>query len=90
MDLISLGVAKKGRRQGLGDKLVKHAINYAKEQECSHAHTCVGGIVSQKIMKNNGFEIKVETNYEDFKDKHGNVMIQHEIHKTCQVAVLKL
>ena len=90
MDLILLGVAKKGRKQGLGDKLVKHALKYAKEQDCSHAHTCVTGIFSQKIMKNNGFEIIHEKKYEDFKDKHGNVMINHEIHKTCQICVLKL
>ena len=83
-------MAKKGRKQGLGDKLVKHALKYAKEQDCSHAHTCVTGIFSQKIMKNNGFEIIHEKKYEDFKDKHGNVMINHEIHKTCQVCVLKL
>ena len=85
-----LGVAKRGRRQGLGDKLVKHALNHAREEKCSHAHTLVSGIFSQKIMKNNGFEIILEKKYDDFKDKQGNVLIHHEIHKTAQINVLKL
>jgi len=85
-----LGVAKRGRRQGLGDKLVKHALNHAREEGCSHAHTLVSGIFSQKIMKNNGFEIILEKNYDDFKDKQGNILIHHEIHKTAQINVLKL
>ena len=85
-----LGVAKRGRRQGLGDKLVKHALNHARKEECSHAHTLVSGVFSQKIMKNNGFEIILEKKYDDFKDKNGNILIHHEIHKTAQINVLKL
>jgi N-acetylglutamate synthase-like GNAT family acetyltransferase len=42
-----LGVVKKDRKKGLGDKLVKHALNYAREQDCSHAHTLASGIFSQ-------------------------------------------
>ena len=90
MALLLLGVAKKVRQQGLGDKLVKHALNHAKEQDCRHAHTLVSGVFSQKIMKNNGFKIILEKKYEDFKDKHGNVLIIHEIHKMSQLCVLKL
>ena len=85
-----LGVVKKDRQKGLGDKLVKHALNYAREQDCSHAHTLASGVFSQKIMKNNGFEVILEKNYEDFKDKHGNVLVEHDIHKTAQINVLKL
>ena len=85
-----LGVAKKGRGQGLGDKLVKHALNHARENGCSHAWCGTSGIFSQKIMKNNGFEIYLEKNYEDLKDKEGNQLIYHEIHKTMQINVLKL
>ena len=70
--------------------LVKHALNHAREEGCSHAHTLVSGIFSQKIMKNNGFEIILEKNYDDFKDKQGNILIHHEIHKTAQINVLKL
>ena len=84
------GVVKKDRKKGLGDKLVKHALNYAREQDCSHAHTLASGVFSQKIMKNNGFEVILEKNYEDFKDKHGNVLVEHDIHKTAQINVLKL
>ena len=85
-----LGVAKRGRRQGLGDRLVKHALNHAKEEGCSHAHTLASGVGSQKIMKNNGFQIFLEKKYEDFKDKHGNVLINHETHKVAQINILKL
>ena len=42
-----LGVAKKDRQKGLGDELVKHALNYAREQDCSHAHTLASGVFSQ-------------------------------------------
>jgi len=89
-ECVVLGVAKKDRQKGLGDKLVKHALNYAREQDCSHAHTLASGVFSQKIMKNNGFEVILEKNYEDFKDKHGNVLVEHDIHKTAQINVLKL
>ena len=41
-------------------------------------------------MKNNGFEIILEKKYDDFKDKHGNILVHHEIHKTAQINVLKL
>ena len=44
---VFLGVAKKDRQKGLGDKLVKHALNYAREQDCSHAHTLASGVFSQ-------------------------------------------
>ena len=87
---VVVAVAKNGRRQGLGDKLVKHALNHANEEGCSHAHTMASGVFSQKIMKNNGFEVILEKNYEDFKDKHGNVLINHETHKVAQINILKL
>ena len=85
-----LGVAEKGRGKGLGDRLVKHAINYAKENGCSHAHACTTGKFSQAIFKKNGFDVYFEKSYEDWKDKDGNVIIQHDIHKVCQINVLKL
>ena len=87
---VDICVAKNGRRQGLGDKLVKHALNHASEEGCSHAHTMTSSLFSQKIMKNNGFEVILEKNYEDFKDKHGKVLINHDIHKVAQINVLKL
>ena len=89
-EALILGVAKKGRRKGLGDRLVKHIINHAREEGCSHVHCCTTGMFSQKIMKNNGFEIIVEKKYEDFKDNKGNQIIVDEIHKTCQINTLKL
>ena len=70
--------------------LVKHALNYAKEQDCSHAHTLASGLFSQKIMENNGFKVILEKKYEDFKDNHENVLIDHDIHKVAQINVLKL
>ena len=88
--LVLSGVAKKVRQQGLGDKLMKHALNHAEEQDCSHAHTLASGVYSQKIMRNNGFKVILEKKYEDFKDNDGNVLINHEIHKSSQLCVLKL
>ena len=85
-----LGVCKKGRHLGLGEKMVQCAIDYARNQDCSHCFCLTSGIYSQKIMKKKGLEVVVEKNYEDFKDKHGNVLIKNETHKTGQVNVLKL
>ena len=39
----------------------------------------------QKIMTNNEFEIFLEKKYEEFKDKHWNVLVNHDIHKTAQI-----
>ena len=89
-DCLCLCVGKRGRGKGLGDRLVKRSIELAKEQECSHAHTCVTGIFSQKIFQNNGFDVLIERSYEDFKDKHGKVLVDREPHKVCQVRTLKL
>ena len=85
-----LGVARRGRGKGLGDKLVKHALHFAREAGCSHAHACTSGKFSQAIFKKNGFEVYFEKNYSDWKDKNGKVIIQHEIHTSAQINVLKL
>ena len=89
-DALILGVARHVRRKGLGDKLIKHAINYATEQGCSHVHTCASGQFSQKIMKNNGFDVFIEKPYGEFQDRNGKIMIDREPHKVCQVLTLKL
>ena len=87
---MSLGVARCGRGKGLGDKLLKKSLEYAREQNCSHSAILATGIYSQRIIRNNGFEVVKEQPYDGFKDKHGKVVIQHEVHKTCQLLVLKL
>ena len=87
---MSLGVARRGRGKGLGDKLLKRSLEYAKEQNCSHSSILATGIYSQRIIRNNGFHVVKEKAYEDFKDKHGEVLIKDDVHKTCQLLVLKL
>ena len=87
---MSLGVARQARGQGLGDKLLKKSLEYAREKNCSHSAILATGIYSQRIIRNNGFQVVKEKPYDGFKDKHGNVVIKDEVHKTCQVLVLKL
>ena len=87
---MSLGVARRGRGKGLGDKLLKRSLEYAREQDCSHSAILATGIYSQRIIKNNGFHVIKEKPYDDFKDKHGEVVIKDDVHKTCQLLVLKL
>ena len=87
---MSLGVARRGRGKGLGDKLLKKSLEYAREQNCSHSSILATGIYSQRIIRNNGFQVVKEKPYDGFKDKHGKVVIQHEVHKICQLLVLKL
>ena len=87
---MSLGVARRGRGKGLGDKLLKKSLEYAREQNCSHSAILATGIYSQRIIRNNGFQLVKEKPYDGFKDKHGNQVIKHEVHKSCQLLVLKL
>ena len=89
-DAMVLGVAKEGRGKGLGDRLLKHSIEHAKGHGCSHIHTMATGVYSQKIFKNNEFEVVIEKPYDEFKDKHGKVLIDCEPHKICQVLTLNL
>jgi GNAT superfamily N-acetyltransferase len=86
----ALGVARAARGKGLGDKLLKASIQEAKDQGCSHQYLMASGIYSQKILSNNGFVILGEKNYADFKDNNGKILIQNEIHKTCQKVALTL
>ena len=85
-----LGVSRNFRQKGLGNKLVKHSLVHAKEIGCSHAHVLASSIYSQAIMKKNGFKVIFEKNFSEWEDKHGNVIIQHQIHKSAQMNVLKL
>ena len=87
---LAVGVARKGRCQGLGGKLLKKSIDHAKEQGCSHMYLLATGKYSQKIMKNHGFEIIKEKNYESYKDKDGNIVIKDEVHTCAQTVALKI
>ena len=86
----AVGVARKYRAQGLGGKLLKRSIDHAREQGCSHMYVLATGKYSQKIMKNHGFEVIKEKTYESYKDKHGNIVIQDEVHTCAQTLSLKM
>ena len=87
---MAVGVARKGRGKGLGGKLLKKSIDHAKEQGCSHMYLMATGKYSQKIMKNHGFEVIKEKNYDSYKDKGGNLVIQDEVHTCAQTVALKI
>ena len=53
-------------------------------------YTLVTGIYSQKIVKNLGFQVLFEKDYESYKDKYGNVVIDDDVHKSAQVVALKM
>ena len=85
-----LGVSRDGRGKGLGSKMLEKSIGYAKEQGCSHMYGMCTGKASQKIFQNHGFYLIKEKDYESYKDKEGNVIIQHDVHTSSQVVALKL
>ena len=86
----ALGVSRMGRGKGLGSKLLQRSMDYAKEKGCSHMYVMATGKASQKIMQNHGFYLIKEKDYESYKDKHGNVIIKHDVHTSAQVLALKL
>ena len=86
----ALGVSRIGRGKGLGSKLLQRSMDYAKEKGCSHMYVMATGKASQKIMQNHGFYLIKEKDYESYKDKHGNVIIKHDVHTSAQVLALKL
>ena len=79
-----------GRGKGLGSKLLQRSMDYAKEKGCSHMYVMATGKASQKIMRNHGFYLIKEKDYESYKDKHSNVIIKHDVHTSAQVLALKL
>ena len=87
---VALGVSREGRGKGLGSKMLKKSIDYAKEQGCSHMYVLATGKFSQKIMQNHGFYLIKEKDYASYKDKQGNVIIQHDTHTSAQLVALKL
>ena len=87
---VAVGVAKEGRGKGLGGKLLKKSIDHAKDQECSHMYLLATGKYSQKIMKNHGFYVINEKDYDSYKDERGNVVIKDDVHKSAQVVALKI
>ena len=87
---VAVGVAKQGRGKGLGGKLLKRSIEHAKEQGCSHMYLMATGKYSQKIMKNHGFYIINQKDYDSYKDERGNVVIKDDVHTSAQVVALKI
>ena len=87
---MAVSVKRDVRVKGLGTRLVKKSIDYAKELGCSHMYTLVTGIYSQKIVKNLGFRVLYEKDYDSYKDKYGKVVIDDDVHKSAQVVALKM
>ena len=87
---LAVGVTRDGRGQGLGGRLLKKSIDHAKDQGCSHMYLLATGKYSQKIMKNHGFCIIKEKDYDSYKDHQGRCVIKDDVHKSAQVVALKI
>ena len=48
------------------------------------------GKYSQKIMKNHGFYIIKEKDYDSYKDNEGKCVISDAVHTSAQVVALKI
>ena len=82
-----LAVSESVRGLNLGRALTIQSIEMAKRKECEGYLGLLTGIYSQKIFSDLDFSFLKELAYADFRDKHGNVILdgtrEHTSMKTC-------